>query len=256
MKAEKFKGVIFDVDGVLEFQGKVYAGAIELVNSLREKGIIIRILTNSTLKSRKQCADQLKEKGFNIYETEVITASYATAQYLKSLQPQSCWIMLKGKGLEEFRAFNQDGQKPEYLVLGDMREDFNFHNMNKALQLLKNGAKFIVMITEAVDSSLGQLELTVGAYGKMLEEAAQVKATYIGKPNKYIFQITLENMDIDKSKVLMVGDKVATDILGAKKAGLKSALVKTGEFKETDLNCDIKPDYIFDSIKDVARLFP
>jgi len=255
MKAEKFKGVIFDVDGVLEFQDKVYAGAIELVNSLREKGIIIRILTNSTLKSRKQCADQLKEKGFNIYETEVITASYATAQYLKSLQPQSCWIMLKGKGLEEFRAFNQDGQKPEYLVLGDMREDFNFHNMNKALQLLKNGAKFIVMITEAVDSSLGQLELTVGAYGKMLEEAAQVKATYIGKPNKYIFQITLENMDIDKSKVLMVGDKVATDILGAKKAGLKSALVKTGEFKETDLNCDIKPDYIFDSIKDVARLF-
>ena len=255
MKAEKFKGVIFDVDGILEFQGKVYAGAIELVNSLREKGIIIRILTNSTLKSRKQCADQLKEKGFNIYETEVITASYATAQYLKSLQPQSCWIMLKGKGLEEFRALNQDGQKPEYLVLGDMREDFNFHNMNKALQLLKNGAKFIVMITEAVDSSLGQLELTVGAYGKMLEEAAQVKATYIGKPNKYIFQITLENMDIDKSKVLMVGDKVATDILGAKKAGLKSALVKTGEFKETDLNCDIKPDYIFDSIKDVARLF-
>ena len=255
MKAEKFKGVIFDVDGVLEFQGKVYAGAIELVNSLREKGIIIRILTNSTLKSRKQCADQLKEKGFNIYETEVITASYATAQYLKSLQPQSCWIMLKGKGLEEFRAFNQDGQKPEYLVLGDMREDFNFHNMNKALQLLKNGAKFIVMITEVVDSSLGQLELTVGAYGKMLEEASQVKATYIGKPNKYIFQITLENMDIDKSKVLMVGDKVATDILGAKKAGLKSALVKTGEFKETDLNCDIKPDYIFDSIKDVARLF-
>jgi len=114
MKAEKFKGVIFDVDGILEFQGKVYAGAIELVNSLREKGIIIRILTNSTLKSRKQCADQLKEKGFNIYETEVITASYATAQYLKSLQPQSCWIMLKGKGLEEFRAFNQDGQKPEY----------------------------------------------------------------------------------------------------------------------------------------------
>jgi len=250
------EGVIFDVDGVLEYQGKVYAGAIELVNSLREKGIIIRILTNSTLKSRKQCADQLKEKGFNIYETEVITASLATAQYLKSLNPRSCWIMLKGKGQEEFREFNHDSQNPEYIVLGDMREDFNFHNMNKALQLLKNGAKLIVMITEMVDSSLGQLELTVGAYGKMLEEAAQVKATYIGKPNKYIFQITLETMDIDKSKVLMVGDKVATDILGAKKVGLKSALVKRGEFKETDLNCDIKPDYIFDSIKDVARLFP
>ncbi len=256
MNSEKFEGVIFDVDGVLEFQGQVYAEAVELINSLREKGIIIRILTNSTLKSRKQCANQLKEKGFHIHQTEVITASYATAQYLRSLQPQSCWIMLKGKGLEEFKDFNQDLEKPEYLVLGDMREEFNFHNMNKALQLLKKGAKLIVMITEMVDNSLGQLELTVGAYGKMLEEAAQVKATYIGKPNRYIFQITLETMHVDKSKVLMVGDKIATDILGAKNAGLKSALVKAGEFKETDLNSNIKPDYIFDSIKDVARLFP
>lgn len=256
MRTEKFEGVIFDVDGVLEFQGKVYAGAVELVNSLREKGIIIRILTNSTLKSRKQCADQLKAKGFYIHETEVITASYATAQYLKSLQPQSCWIMLKGKGQEEFKEFTQDIEKPEYLVLGDMRDDFNFHNMNKALQLLKKGAKLIVMITEMVDNSLGELELTVGAYGKMLEEAAQIKATYIGKPNKYIFQIILETMPVDKSNVLMVGDKIATDILGAKNVGLKSVLVKTGEFKETDLNSNIKPDYIFDSIKDVARFFP
>ena len=40
------KGVIFDIDGVLEFQGKVYPGAVENLDLLREKGVLLRFLTN------------------------------------------------------------------------------------------------------------------------------------------------------------------------------------------------------------------
>ena len=38
---EKFQGVLFDIDGVLEFQGKAYPGAVELLEVLRRKGINI-----------------------------------------------------------------------------------------------------------------------------------------------------------------------------------------------------------------------
>jgi HAD superfamily hydrolase (TIGR01458 family) len=255
MIKNKFEGIIFDVDGVLEYQGKIYPGAVELLDSLRAKGVVIRVVTNSTLKSRKSCTDKLQKKGFNISEDEVITASFATARYLEALNPRSCWIMLKGEGLEEFKRFNQDMEHPEFIVLGDLREDFSFHTMNKALKLLLDGSKFIVMITEIVDNSMGSVELTVGAYGKMLENAAQIKATYIGKPNRYIFEMALTTMGIENNKVLMVGDKIATDILGAKNAGIKSALVKTGEFKETDLHSDVEPDFVLDSVKEIGRLF-
>ncbi|MBW2341726.1 MAG: hypothetical protein JRF50_15520 [Deltaproteobacteria bacterium] len=44
---EKFHGIIFDIDGVLVFQGKAYPGAAEVLDFLREKGIAIRILSNS-----------------------------------------------------------------------------------------------------------------------------------------------------------------------------------------------------------------
>jgi len=255
---DEIEGVIFDLDGVLEFQGKAYPGAVELLVSLRRRRVPIRVLSNSTLKSRRSCTEKLNKKGFSIYEHEVITASFATARYLETLNPRSCWVMLKGEGLEEFRNFRHDLDNPEYLVLGDLREDFNFHNLNKAVQLLYKGAKLIVMITETVDSSLGEMELTVGAYGKMLEDAAGIKATYIGKPNRYIFDITLETMgNIDRSKILMVGDKIGADILGAKNVGLKAALVKTGEFRESDLESPvIVPDYIFDSVLEVGKLFP
>lgn len=250
-----FEGVIFNIDGVLEFQGKVYPGAIELLDFLRIRGITLRILSNSTLKSRRSCTAKLRAKGFNIYESEVVTASFATARYLKTLRPKSCWVMLKREGLEEFKDFRHDPENPEYIVTGDYREDFNFQNMNKALELLLKGAKLIVMITELVDNSMGGVELTVGAYGKMLEDATGIKATFIGKPNKYIFEEALKTMDIERSKILMVGDKIYTDVIGARNVGIQAALVKTGEFRDRDLDCDIEPDYILSSVKEIKQLF-
>lgn len=251
----KSNGVLFDIDGVLEFQGKAYRGAVKLLHSLREKGVTIRILSNSTLKSRKVCTEKLNRHGFRIIEEEVITASWATARYLRTLNPKSCWVMLKGKGLDEFKEFNMDDKTPEYIVLGDYREEFNFENMNKALKLLLEGAKLIVMIPEKVDHSLGEVELTVGAYGKMLEDAAGIKATYIGKPSTYMFDTALDGMAVERSQVLMVGDRVATDILGARQAGIKSVLVKSGEFQESDLNGDVQPDYIVNSIDEIEAFF-
>ncbi len=249
------KAILFDIDGVLEFQGRAYPGAPELLDFLRRKGIMIRILTNSTLKSRKHCTAKLTQRGFHIRQEEVITASYATAKYLKTQNPKSCWVMLNGKGIEEFEGLHVDPASPEYIVVGDYREGFNFENMNIALKLLLAGSKLIVMIPEKVDHGLGRVELTVGAYGKMLEDAAGIKATWIGKPNKYIFEVTLDTLAVDRKNVLMVGDRVDTDIIGARAAGIKSVLVKTGEFKECDLNGDVQPDYIVDSVREIENFF-
>ena len=133
--------------------------------------------------------------------------------------------------MEEFKDFHHDDQNPEYIVLGDYREGFNFKNLNKALKLLLEGSQLIVMIPEKVDHSMGEVELTVGAYGKMLEDAARIEATYIGKPSKGIYDMSLLTMGLSRSSVLMVGDRIDTDIAGAKAAGIKSVLVKAGEFQ-------------------------
>ena len=251
----KFNGVLFDINGVLEFQGEVYPGAVDLLDFLRNKGIAFRIISNSTLKSRQDCTEKLNRQGFGVVQEEVVTASWATARYLRTLQPKSCWVMLKGKGLDEFKEFNLDEESPEYIVVGDYREEFKFENMNKALNLILQGARLIVMISEKVDHSLGGVELTVGAYGRMLEDAAGIKATYIGKPSTYMFDIVLEDMGIDRSEVLMVGDRISTDIIGARQAGVKSVLVKTGEFKPEDLAGEVQPDFVVDGVEDIKGFF-
>ena len=248
------KGVIFDVDGVLTFQGKIYPGAVETVNVLREKGMILRFVTNSTLKSRKSCAERLQKKGFSIVKEEVITASYATAVYLKEVTPRSCWVLLEREGFAEFKEFNHDSENPEYVVVGDYRDKFTFETMNKALRLLLKGAKLIGMSPELIDASMGDFELNVGSWAKMLERASRAQAVYIGKPSPYMFELALKSMKLDKNEVVMVGDKVSTDILGAQNVGIKSILVKTGEFTEKDLDSGINPDFICDSIEDIVDI--
>jgi HAD superfamily hydrolase (TIGR01450 family) len=192
------KGIIFDIDGVLEFQGSLYEGAPETVNTLRDRDYVLRFLTNSTLKSRESCTDKLKKNGFEVFVEEVITASYATAHYLKSLNPKSCWLLLDGEGINEFKEFKHDLVNPEYIVIGDYRLNFNFENLNKALRLLLQGSKLIGMIDELVDSSMGEIELNVGSWVQMLEKASGKKAVYIGKPNPFVFDLILKSTNLDR----------------------------------------------------------
>ena len=248
------RGMIFDVDGVLEYQGRVCPGAVETIGELRKRGIVLRFLTNSTLKSRSSCAEGLRKKGFQVFDGEVITASYATAVYLRELKPRSCWVMLEREGLDEFKDFQQDLEDPEYIVVGDNRSRFDFDHLNKALRLLLKGAKLVGMQSELTDSSLGDTELNVGSWVGMLERASGVTAVYIGKPSPYVFDLTMKTMGLDKSEVVMVGDRVSTDVKGAKGYGIRSALLMNGEFDERELDGSIEPDFWLESVADVLAL--
>ncbi len=248
------RGVILDIDGVLQFQGKAYPGAADAVRALRDAGLTLRFLSNSTLHSRRSRAERLQQMGFAISPDEVITASSATAAYLRTLRPRSVWVMLDGAGREEFQDFVHDEENPEYIVVGDNRSRFNFDTLNKALRLLLRGAKLVAMSPELVDASLGDVELNVGAWAMMLERASGVQAVYVGKPSPYVFAMTLETMGLPKDEVIVVGDRLASDIRGANDFGMRSVLVKTGEYALGRTEGDARPDWVLDSVADLPAL--
>jgi ribonucleotide monophosphatase NagD (HAD superfamily) len=82
-----------------------------------------------------------------------------------------------------------------------------------------------------------------------------VEAVYLGKPSSYVFDLALKTMGLEKSEVVMVGDKVSTDVVGAKAFGFRSVLLRTGEFDERELLGGIEPDVMLDSITEVLALF-
>ena len=84
---------------------------------------------------------------------------------------------------------------------------------------------------------------------------------YFGKPNpimmrKGIELIKEQNSSIKKSEMIFVGDTIDTDTRSAFEAGIKSALVLTGNSNMTTLMFNIvHPDFIFHSVKEIRKMF-
>src|SRR5207248_2975834 len=63
------------------------------------------------------------------------------------------------------------------------------------------------------------------------------------------FAAALEVLDYEPGQTWMVGDDVEADIGGASAFGLRSVLVRTGKFREEELEeATVKPDGVIDSI--------
>lgn len=247
-----FKGLLLDVYGVLEFKGSPCSGAIELIDTLNARKFPYRLLTNSTLQSRRSMAEKLNGLGFKVTPQHLVTASSATALWLKSQNAKSCQVIIDGRGLEEFEGIPliegltpdmllNEGEIPEYLVLGDARDGFTFRNINIMYRSLIAGSTLVMMIPNVTSVEKTGPEITVGGYGAMLETASAKPAVRIGKPAPIMFEMALRDMGMDRNDVLMVGDNQGVDIEGARAAGMASALIRTGEHDWPQLRSGSEP---------------
>ena len=249
-----FKGLLLDVYGVLEYKAEPCPGAIEFIAELNRRGVPYRLLTNSTLQSRQSMAEKLQKYGFEVKPEQVVTASSASAGYLRSVGAKSCRIIIDGKGTDEFAGLTIDEENPEYLVLGDARDGFNFKNINIMYRQLLAGAKLLVMIPNITSKEKDGTEITVGGYGKMLELATGHAGVWIGKPSRMMFDIALSDLNLNNREVLMVGDNIDIDVDGARNAGIAGALVLTGEYSEKELPINNNADYTITNLLQLTQL--
>jgi ribonucleotide monophosphatase NagD (HAD superfamily) len=96
------------------------------------------------------------------------------------------------------------------------------------------------------------LDLDSGAYIIGLERAAGVEATVVGKPADAFYDVAVKALGVERSQAVMVGDDVDADIIGARRAGLQAVLVRTGKFRQADLEgAAEQPNAVIDSVADL-----
>jgi phosphoglycolate phosphatase len=90
--------------------------------------------------------------------------------------------------------------------------------------------------------------------------SGRIEPIIIGKPNKIFGQMVLNNSglsQVDPSRVLMIGDKLETDIRLAKNCGFRSCLVLSGCATVLDLNSAAeadRPDYVLNGLSDFLQI--
>ena len=250
------KAFLIDLDGTLYFKGKPYLGAIEVVKYLRQRGYQLRFLTNTTAKTPSMLHDQMQSLGFDIHESEIFNAPYACLLHLRSKSKVSCHFMVDNVVRAFFKEIPTNDNAPDFVVVGDYGEGFDLQALDHAFRLLMDGAELIALQKGLYWFSPEGIRLDCGAFVTLLEAAAGKTAKVMGKPSQTFFKIALESLQMSANEVIVVGDDITTDIVGARTMKMQSILVKTGKFKPNQLENPVaKPTWVFNSVADLSQLF-
>ena len=77
----------------------------------------------------------------------------------------------------------------------------------------------------------------------------------IEKPDKRIFQLALEALEIKTGNAVMVGNRIDADILGANRVGMKSVWFRwNNRYEEIIGSEDEKPDFIIKSLAELPGI--
>ena len=231
MNPTRPKAFLIDLDGTLYFKGEPCPGATETVNYLRQEGYQLRFLTNTTAKTPKMLHEQMQALGFDIYENEIFNATYACLLYLRTQPDVRCHFMVDDAVKAFFKEIPIDDNAPDFVVVGDYGEGFDFHALNHAFRLLMDGSELIALQKGLYWFSSEGIFLDCGAFVTLLETAAGKTAKIMGKPSETFFEIALDSLQLSPSEAIVVGDDITSDILGAQTMEMRSILVKTGKFK-------------------------
>ena len=224
-----FKGVLLDLGGVVYVGDGPLPGAVAAIRRLREAGLAVRFLTNTTRSSHRMLLQKLRAMGLDVADDELFTPSLAARQRIEreKLAPH----LLVHPALEEDFAGLPDGGR-EAVIVGDAGDSFSYAALNDAFRALERGAEFLALANNrSFRDADGGLSLDAGPFVAALTFASRREPLILGKPAPDYFLSALASMGCEPGDAVMVGDDVENDVAGAMAAGLSGILVKTGKYQ-------------------------
>ena len=237
---------LFDLDGTLILGNRVIDGAIEAINKIREQGKKLVIFTNNSSRTRMQYVEKLAKLGIAVTEEEIVTAGYRTEKFKEMLKEMGLIVVENSKKIDG--KYNIDA-----VVLG-LDSELNYEKIKTVCKLLQDPEMTYIganpdMVYPVED---GIFYPDCGSIAKMISYSTRRVPKFLGKPYHEIFDYCLEKNSVSKDKVIIVGDRLYTDIACGQENGCDTVLVLTGEAKREDLiNSEYQPTAVIDSIKEL-----
>lgn len=248
---------VLDMDGTIYLEETVIPGAIEFIQLLKDQGKDYLFFTNNSSKNSSMYVEKLDRLGFGTPREKIMTSGDVTIDFLKNNRPGKS-VYLSGTPALEI-AFQENGiqltdENPDIVVIGfDLT--LTYEKIDNACHFIRNGAEFIATHPDVnCPVEKGYLP-DCGAMCAMIQTSTDQAPKYLGKPHNETIQAILHTTGLQKEDIAVVGDRLATDIALGVYHQVTSVLMLTGATGREDLaNTDVKPDYVFDSIADLAHI--
>lgn len=243
------EAVVSDMDGVLWRGEEALAGMNELFEALRRRGVPIVLATNNSSKSEAEYVAKLAALGAaGVSERQIVTSRSVLVSHLRRHYPAGTRVYVIGtRGLAAaiadagFMLHEEAG-----VVVVGIDFELSYDKLRRATMLIGGGADFLGTNGDEVLPSTEGLMPGTGAILAALVAATGRTPQVMGKPAAPMYEAALGVLGTAASRTLMIGDRLDTDIAGARLAGLRTALVLSGVTTEAEARrAGLSPDASF-----------
>jgi glycerol-1-phosphatase len=229
---EGYDAVLLDLDGTVVRGVEPVPEAPDVLNELRLIGRKVQFITNNASRASDEVAEHLTALGIRTVADEVVTSGQAAVAMLAAQLPAGAAVLVVGSealvaGVRsaDFRPVTVASEQPAAVVQGHSPET-GWARLAEACLAIRCGAIWIACnIDRTLPTERGLLPGN-GAMVAALQAATDREPMVAGKPARPLLDTAVGRTGAQRP--LVVGDRLDTDIAGARAAGLDSLLVLSG----------------------------
>lgn len=257
--------VLADLDGVVYAGENAIPHAIESLVAAAE-GRRVGYLTNNASRTPQTVAAQLQALGLPAQPDDIVSSPQAAVVLLAGLVPAgSTVLVVGGEGLTSeveragFRITHSADDAPAAVVQG-FAPSVAWTDLAEASFALKGGDAGIPWVATNTDWTIPQARGTAPGNGTLVSAvhtAVGRLPVVAGKPERAIFDAAVNRFGA--TNPLFIGDRLDTDIVGAVRVGMASALVLTGIDGPKQLLAaagDSRPTFVLGDLRELAEPYP
>jgi HAD superfamily hydrolase (TIGR01450 family) len=246
---ERYRAFAIDLDGVVWRGEWMLPGAIETLKRIQAMRKPILLLTNNGSYLPTEIHARLEREGIGRDGIDILTSVGVVFRWIESngLGGATALVVAAEQVVTQLSSVlivNESSDSVEVVIVGrDTR--FDYSKLTVAADAIRSGAAFVALnrdLTMPVESGFVP---GTGALVAAIEAASGVEPIVLGKPHAPMMDYAVQILGSEG--VLMVGDRIDSDIAGAKSVGWDSALVLSGVDQPTD-RVDPAPTHVIESL--------
>ena len=258
--------VLADLDGVVYKGEDAIPYAVESLNRAAET-VRVGYITNNASRTDASVAEHLSGLGLSVRPSDVVTSPQAAVRLLTAHVPAGSTILvIGGDGLVDevqkggFTVTRSADDEPAAVIQGFSPEVSWTHLAEAAFALQDRSESQRPWIATNTDWTIPVARGIAPGNGTLVSAvhtAAGRLPLVAGKPEVAIFEEAVARFSAEKA--LFIGDRLDTDVLGANRAGIASALVLTGIDRAKQLiaaDADSRPAYILGDLRELSEPYP
>lgn len=260
------------LDGIdclyVDLDGVVYKGPDAIphaVDSIRGTGLPIAYLTNNASRTDAEVAEHLSSFGLEVRPEQVVTSPQAAMRLLaRHLEPGDPVLVVGGAGIvveieaRGWRVVRAAAEQPKAVVQG-FHPSVGWKDLAEASFALRRkpeegGIPWIATNGDWTIPVAGGIAPGNGTLVSAVHTAVGRLAEFAGKPETPMFELATERFDAKAPA--MIGDRLDTDILGARRTGIRSILVLTGIDRGASLigaDASMRPDHVIEDLRGLSE---